>query len=528
MFFILDLAYSVRRLPTQKLSSTSRPRGIAVVMVLGLLAITIAVSYATLRGQGTTTQLARNNSRALDARAASRSGIAAAIRKMSENSWGGITSTVESGVTSNSSYQVKFKTGDDSLTPASLDYNERPFRVMIDSTGFATDPLNPQIQSQFKSRCVVQLLRKRILSEPAGWSTLMASNVYQFSNQDAYVQFPVRMNGRVTLLGKLRFCTEYPASYLGSYAALDKYLLGLQLRSATLGDYRPFPLGNLYLKDLLTVQDSTTRLQYLTVDLGTPALEPVLTASPPSHPGSILQYRLYPGGEPYDVELLQSPLSGKTIAPRVIENPLGIYRTSGTLTIGSNVQLTGTIISENSGSAEIQITGTTNVVLQPNNLPALYGTSQTYQLPTLISKSNVVINKATDVQLNGTTVCWKTFEVWNNDPIATNIATKLSVTGSLVTDTFIQHGRSTWTQTPLQWFVDQLAYSGQSAIPYFPDWEQASSHAFTVKPTLTFSPDSSGVNPHWHDWSQAVYQPDPADPGLKWEVIRWEENLPLP
>ena len=40
-----------------------------MVMVLGLLAITIAVSYATLRGQGTATQLARNNSRSLEARA---------------------------------------------------------------------------------------------------------------------------------------------------------------------------------------------------------------------------------------------------------------------------------------------------------------------------------------------------------------------------------------------------------------------------------------------------------------------------
>ena len=49
-------------------SRTYRPRGIAVVMVLGLLAITIAISYATLRGQGTTIQLARNNSRSLDAR----------------------------------------------------------------------------------------------------------------------------------------------------------------------------------------------------------------------------------------------------------------------------------------------------------------------------------------------------------------------------------------------------------------------------------------------------------------------------
>ena len=54
-----------RRIPPHK-----RPRGIAVVMVLGLLAITLAISYATLRGQGTTVELARNNGRSLDARVA--------------------------------------------------------------------------------------------------------------------------------------------------------------------------------------------------------------------------------------------------------------------------------------------------------------------------------------------------------------------------------------------------------------------------------------------------------------------------
>jgi hypothetical protein len=48
---------------------------------------------------------------------------------------------------------------------------------------------------------------------------------------------------------------------------------------------------------------------------------------------------------------------------------------------------------------------------------------------------------------------------------------------------------------------------------------------FVVKPTLTFSPASGAVQPHWHDWSQPVYQPDPADPGLKWEVVRWEESF---
>ena len=84
----------------------------------------------------------------------------------------------------------------------------------------------------------------------------------------------------------------------------------------------------------------------------------------------------------------------------------------------------------------------------------------------------------------------------------------------------------TWTLNIGQWNSDQIAYTAQSlvGIPYFPDYEQAV-RGFTVKPTLTFSPDSSGVKPHWHDWSQPFYQADPSDPGLKWEVVRWEENV---
>src|SRR5437762_2148176 len=147
-----------------------RPRGVAVVMVLGLLAITLAISYATLRGQGTTSQLARNSSRALDARVASQSGLAAALRKISENAWAGVSSTLRINVTNNSWYEVSFTTGDSKLTPTDASYSEYPFRLTIDSIGYAADPLNPAVQAQHHSRCTVQLVRKRIVAEPATWS----------------------------------------------------------------------------------------------------------------------------------------------------------------------------------------------------------------------------------------------------------------------------------------------------------------------------------------------------------------------
>src|SRR3982751_887678 len=101
-------SHRFRRVPLHRLH---RPRGIAVVMVLGLLAITLAISYATLRGQGTTAELARNNGRGMSARVAAQSGLAAALRKISENAWGGVSSTLRSNVTADSWYQVAFSTG---------------------------------------------------------------------------------------------------------------------------------------------------------------------------------------------------------------------------------------------------------------------------------------------------------------------------------------------------------------------------------------------------------------------------------
>ncbi len=517
--------HSHRRNSSIRPHKLRRPRGIAVVMVLGLLAITIAISYATLRGQGTTTQLARNGGRSLDARAAARSGVAAALRAMSQNGWAGVGTPISSNVTPNSWYVVTFTTGDAKLTNTDPAYSEWPFRVTVESTGFASDPLNTNIQAQYKSRCVVQLLRKNLVADPANWSSIITQNVYQFNasevntSQDPLVQFPVRINGNATFLGKLQFCTEYP----GTATARDKYLNGLALRAATLDDSRPFALGKIYLKGLLTQQDVTTVTTMLTIDLLTPAVEALVTAPPPSHPGAPLSYRLYPGGDVYYATQLGSTLSGQTFAPDVKTNPLGIYSTNGPLSIQGNVQITGTIITDGSGSSDVTFSQANNV-LQPVNLPALYGSGTVYQLPTLLAKNNLTINKAANVQLNGAILCWKTFEVFNNDSTAAN-STTLALTGNLITDTFKQHGRSTWTMNTTQWNVDQLLFTAQSitGIKYFPDWEQ-SQRSFTVKPTLTFSPDSSGVKPHWHDWSQAVYQPDPADPGLRWEVVRWDET----
>jgi hypothetical protein len=514
-----------------------RPRGFAVVMVLGLLAITLAISYATLRGQGTTTQLARNNSRALDARVAAQSGLAAALRKISENAWGGVTSTLSTNVTNSSWYVVSYTTGDAKLATTDPNYSEYPFRLTIDSIGYASDPLNPAIKAQHHSRCTVQLVRKQLVAEPAAWPVLTSYTVSQCGSGDVYVQFPVRIDGSACLLGKLNFCTEYPAAFSGLYTARDQYLSDLYARKvAGLGDYRPFP-DNLAIRGTTTTQDATT-MSLLSSKLGIAYSEANNLAtlpSLPSHPGSVLKYKLYPGGAEYVPPIIQNslgnPIQNVTLAPDPLTNPLGIYRSTGSLSVQSNVQITGTVISDGGGS-DIQVYGT-NVVLKPLNLPALYGSSQTYELPAVIAVSDLRMNSGSSVQIGGSTLVWNEFEI--KDGTTTS---SFALTGNLMTNTLLLRGRTTgasvggssysWTQAASTWFTDKAVFSGQvnnaNGVKYFPDYEEQT-RGFTVKPSLTFARDSSGVVPHWHDWTQPVYQPDPSDPGLRWEVVRWEDNL---
>jgi hypothetical protein len=520
------LSYPTRLTDVPRLSRRGRGRrtrrGIAVVLVLGLLAITLAISYATLRGQGTTSQLAVNNSRALDARVAAQSGLAAALRKISENAWAGVDVPLSANVTNHSWYQVTFTTGDAKLNSGDPLYAEYPFRLTIESVGYAADPTNAAVRSEHKSRCVVQLVRKKLTAPPPNWNTLTSNTVYQFQTKDVYVQFPVRIEGMATLMGRLSsFCSEYPVHT----GARDRYLSDLNLRrTATLPDYRPFPETVAVRGFATTYQDPAT-MSLLTARLGVAVVEPALSPGEPvAYPGSVLKYRLYPGGKEYTPPVLQNmygnPIQSVTIGPDPVTNPLGVFRSNGSLSVQNNVRITGTIVTEGS-SAGILIFGT-NVAIQAPTLPSLYGSSQSYQLPAALVLDDIEVNSGSGAQIEGAVVVWDKFELRNG-----STATNFGLTGNLMVNELSLKGRTAWTQNSVTWGNDLTMFSLQLANPspilFFPDYMQAQK-GFAVKPTLTFSPNSSGVKPHWHDWSQAVYQPDPADPGLSWEVVRWEER----
>jgi hypothetical protein len=61
-----------------------------VIVVLGVISITLALSYAMLRSQVTSVQIQSNLDRRNAARQAAYAGVSAALRAMHQSSWGGV------------------------------------------------------------------------------------------------------------------------------------------------------------------------------------------------------------------------------------------------------------------------------------------------------------------------------------------------------------------------------------------------------------------------------------------------------
>jgi hypothetical protein len=509
-----------RSFAEQKTTFASRRRGVAVLLVLGMLAMTLALSYASLRSQATVSQLASNVGRGEAARLAAESGIFTALRRMSEGTWAGVSVPFSQNLSDNNWYDVSFSTGDGPLPAADPSYNpgEFAYRVTITSIGYASDPGQPSVRAIHKIDAIVQLARRSLLAEPAGWNALEPLAVHQWSNRLIVTQFPVRFSGPVQLLGTLNLFPEYPLSTNPEqryFRDLDK------MRVDGLGDHRPYN-GPINVAKNRQTQQTLDNLQ----DLGVSVIDSAASTTPPAeHPGTVLSYKLYPGGKSYTIPILQtlygSSLQNRTIAPNPVTNPLGIYRSRNSLAIYNNVNITGTIISDGT-TPEIQVHGT-DVSISGVNLAPLESTSQTYQLPVALVRDDLRFHGSSDATVRGLTMVYDEFELKEGPKTA-----RFNLTGQLMTSGLAVRGRSEIALLgSLEWetqhalFLLQLPILGPTE-KYYPVWMQTKS-AVPYSPLLRVERETNGVKYHWHNWTQPVYQKDPADAGLRWNLIRWTE-----
>lgn len=498
----------------QRRKHLHRRRGMAVLVVLGLLAITLAIGYSLMRTQATTAQLQGNGTRRGEARLAAQTGLAVALRKMHENGWAGVTSTLSSNVGPHAWYVVSYETGDAALTPSSPDYAEYPFRVTITAQGFAEDPAHPGVQSQHTQSAVVQLVRRALGTEPSLWTTLSTFSLAQWSSNDVSVQFPFRAEGDVLLLGKLRFWEGNPTRS----DVKQQYVSDLnKMRLAGQPDNRPFS-GNV----MLSTRTGSDVLTTLQSDLGlTTYIVPYNGNDAPAAYPSMTSYQLYPGGKLYSPVNIQanygSSLTGVVLGADPKTNPLGIFRSTGALTLNTGTKITGTLVADG-GSSAVYIRGLL-VEINAATLPALDGDSQVYQLPAALVQDDLRVYGGSGSKINGSVVVWDQYVLesgWQ--------ATSMTHTGQLIARDVTVNTRTEWNIADAIWNTNYNLFkllSGNSN--YFPAYMQTAA-LLNMKPSLTISPNSSGVKSHWQDWSQPVYVKAAADEGLRWNLIRLQDG----
>ena len=237
------------------------------------------------------------------------------------------------------------------------------------------------------------------------------------------------------------------------------------------------------------------------------------------HPGYIVTYQLYPGGQTYTVPLVASSLQNTTLAASPRSNPLGIFYNSGNVTIGNNVTLTGTLWS----GGDVVVSGT-NVVLQPLALPALPPRFSTRN-PVAdwpIAQNNFQVSSMAQATVSGLIACWSSF-----DALVGSQQTSYSQQGRLICQNCLLEDRSEWKMNNGQWNSTWTQFNNQgwpSWIWFYPQWLQQQK-GLLYTPSLTIVPETTPVTYHWKDATSPVYVPNSSDPGLRWTVVRWTDNV---
>ncbi len=282
-------------------------RGLATVVILVLLAMTLGVAYTVLRSQATSAQLQSNSGLDSLARQASVTGYAIALRKMNEANWA-ITNTVSATMSSNQTYSVTYVTGDPTLSTSGTNASDWPWRVTITSIGTATDPSRPTVAATHTIQAVVKLVARQTPTLPSTLTTALGYTVYQIGSDNFELQLPCRVTGAVWLQGQMRLCDSYPPSNYG----LSKYLSDLSaMQTVGYGDLRPLN-GPVYIP---SNRINSTTASLLTSNLGvTCTYNSSMNTTGWNYPGTITSYQLYPGGQTFSAQSLGSSISNTTLA----------------------------------------------------------------------------------------------------------------------------------------------------------------------------------------------------------------------
>lgn len=225
----------------------SHRRGMAIILVMTMISIAMAVSYAMMRTQATTVQVQANSERRGQARNAAMAGLAAGLRRMHSSAWEGVNTTLLGTLGNLDSYSVQFTPGDSTLAPSDPDYMLAHLRVTLVSTGISVSQANSQVSSRFTVKAVVQLVPRQLGAEPVGWSNVRNFTLYQTGTGQfsmavpGQVQGPVRLQGEVALAEDLNWSDSATTRYFSDLNVMRtarNEIQSVAVNNATGGQFR--------------------------------------------------------------------------------------------------------------------------------------------------------------------------------------------------------------------------------------------------------------------------------------------------
>jgi hypothetical protein len=501
--------------------AAQRRRGMALLLVLLLLSLTVGLSYAAMRSMSTAGMIQRNSDRRASARQAAITGLAMALKKMHRSNWSGVDTSLSGSLNSTDSFVVTYATGDPSLASNNSDI---PYRVTLLSTGYSADSQQTQAVASYRVRGVVRFIPRKLAAEPASWTSMMDYTAFQWKSGDFRWEPPMRIEGRVRVQA-----TMFPAlmyawwEFFTGGKARVQYLKDLNaMNSAAKCDWRPFT-AKITLRESAQILDTMTVLNtYLGLaseDCSDSMISDMTYAS------AISRYQIYPGGKTYTIPQLPSSIQNVTYQSDPATNPAGLFCRAGSLVIGSSTTIKGSIFTTANSGSQLIINGQ-KVSLAAVSLPTIQGTTAPVQLPVAAVADDIVIAAGADVTINGLVATSGRFQVASDDQGGIT----LTHLGKLIAQDFDFRPRNDWNSKDYSWWSARYdawyAQKGKAGgYQYFPEYlQKLATGALDPVPKVIIKANTDSIQYHWHNPQNTIYIAHPTDGGLRWDLLNWTEN----
>lgn len=515
--------HSDRTLEHRPRCSRRSRRGAAVIIVLTIVALCMAMAYASMRSQFTMVQVQRNGLTQGDARHAALTGLSVALRQMHQSDWAGVGTSLAAELGDGSSYSVTYTTGDPALEdPASPgspdashpDYQDWPFRVTVFSTGTASN--DDSVESTYRVRAVMRLVPRALSAEPADWDKLDGYTLYQYRDSNFYFHPHVRVEGAVRLRKKFEFAPDFNWDvstrnlYLSDLLAMDQ--AGYSLKRMFTG-----PIDLPYSEQ--GASDSAFEVNEIQTLFGVTTNDAPKDEHPDiEYTDQMNTYRIYPGGKLYSVPEIGGSASADGLGADPDTNPAGIYYFDDDVEFQNNDHFIGSLIA----NKKIQFIGS-GVQLSPVSLPPLCGTTAAVQLPVVSAQNDIEFWDGFEGALSGLIT---TKERFNVDPGVTGV--DLSFEGRLIFKEFKAEPFTLWPTSEASWDLADLTFKLQKTLgglltDYFPGYLASTGKPFS--PIIKLKPSPEPVRYHWPTDGGSIYVIHADDPGLLWEMIDWQSGI---